>query len=110
MSPVVAALRELSSAEDIFGYFDVPFDTRVVNVNRLHILKRFQQYLREAGGLDTLESGAAREAGRSLLARAYADFVHSSAIEQKVFKVFHMGAGKTQHITLDSLRASARAH
>ena len=28
-------------------YFGVPFDQKVVNVSRLHILKRFFQYIRQ---------------------------------------------------------------
>ena len=35
------ALDELVSAEDFLDYFDVPYEARVVQVNRLHILQRF---------------------------------------------------------------------
>jgi hypothetical protein len=44
-------LADLSSAEEFLEYFDIDFDVRVVQVNRLHILQRFHDYLakQEAG-------------------------------------------------------------
>ncbi|MBI2311508.1 MAG: nitrogenase-stabilizing/protective protein NifW [Betaproteobacteria bacterium] len=101
ISPV---LREASSAEEIFGWFGVPFDQAVVNVNRLHILKRFNQYLSAAGGPAGRDADPTR--ARELLARAYGDFVSSSAIEQKVFKVFQKGT--TQRIGVDALRGTRK--
>ena len=38
-------LAELSSAEEFLEYFGIDFDGRVVQVNRLHILQRFHDYL-----------------------------------------------------------------
>lgn len=87
MNPAIDALQALSSAEEIFAHFNVPFDPAVLNVSRLHILKRFNQYLARAQEMSDVCDGAAHEAARNMLARAYADFCHSSAIEQKVFKV-----------------------
>lgn len=45
MPSLTDRLKALSSAEDFFVFFGLPFDERVVQVNRLHILKRFYQYL-----------------------------------------------------------------
>jgi nitrogenase-stabilizing/protective protein len=104
MNPLIAALNGLSSAEEIFGHFGLPFDPAVVNVNRLHILKRFNQYLGRAGGLDGMETAEARRTARELLERAYQDFVNSSAVEQKVFKVFRQGS--TQRISVEALHGS----
>jgi hypothetical protein len=44
-------LADLSSAEEFLDYFAIDFDARVVQVNRLHILQRFHDYLakQEAG-------------------------------------------------------------
>jgi nitrogenase-stabilizing/protective protein len=56
-----------------------------VEVNRLHILKRFHDYLRQTDATDW--DGYAR-----CLRRAYQDFVHSDALTEKVFKVFHRRA------------------
>lgn len=81
-------LAALSAAEEFFEYFAVPYDPRVVNVNRLHILKRFRQYLTTA--LD--DAPADREGLRALcasrLAASHADFARSSAQAEKVFRVF----------------------
>jgi len=40
MSEIVNALGKLSSAEEFMNFLGVEYDQHVVNVNRLHILKR----------------------------------------------------------------------
>lgn len=84
------ALAELASAEDFLHYFGVEFDPAVVQVNRLHILQRFHDYLAreadEGGGGDDL---ARAQAYRRCLRQAYEDFVKSDALTEKVFAVFH---------------------
>ena len=101
---LIAALNDLSSAEEIFAHFGLPFDPAVMNVNRLHILKRFNQYLTRADGLEGMQTAEARRTARDLLERAYQDFVNSSAVEEKVFKVFQHGS--TQRVSVDALRGS----
>ena len=82
-------LEDLSSAEDFLNYFGLPYEPRVVHVNRLHILQRFHDYLAQvADGLPE-EEAPRREIHKRLLARAYQDFVISDALTEKVFKVFH---------------------
>lgn len=79
-------LQALSTAEDFFRELDVPYDQHVVDVCRLHILRRMGQYMRAedlAGGTDAI----IRERCKSFLERAYRDFVESTPIEQRVFKV-----------------------
>ncbi|HEY0200457.1 MAG TPA: nitrogenase-stabilizing/protective protein NifW, partial [Burkholderiaceae bacterium] len=46
MEDFLQRLKALSSAEDFLQFFGVPYDQKVVNVSRLHILKRFFQYIR----------------------------------------------------------------
>ena len=82
-------LEELSSAEDFLNYFNVPYEPRVVHVNRLHILQRFHDYLAQAGSGLPEEEAPRRETHKRLLERAYHDFVTSDALTEKVFKVFH---------------------
>ncbi len=84
-------IAELGSAEEFLDYFGVAFDVRVVEVNRLHILQRYHDYLakQEAG------KAPAYAAYRSWLARAYEDFVGSSAQQEKVFAVFRKADGSS---------------
>ena len=101
------AFDELSSAEDFLDYFDVPYDERVVQVNRLHILQRFHHYL--ARQLPNLPPGddAQRSIYRLWLERAYKDFESSDAQTEKVFAVFqHVdqpGGGSTSFVPLDKV-------
>lgn len=82
-------LEELSSAEDFLEYFGIEYDPAVVQVNRLHILQRFHDYIDAAGEI-TGNDTQRRELHAGLLNSAYSDFVHSDAMTEKVFKVFRM--------------------
>jgi nitrogenase-stabilizing/protective protein len=105
METFLLKLKELSSAEDFLQYFGVPFEQSVVNVSRLHILKRFFQYIRQANLLSAGNEIELYTAYREQLMKAYADFVKSTPAQEKVFKVFQDTAGR-QHVPLDNLRAS----
>jgi nitrogenase-stabilizing/protective protein len=98
------SLSKLSAAEEFFQFFGVPYEQAVVHVNRLHILKRFQQYLRTTPGLKELDADALLARCRELLTRAYQDFVRSTPAQEKVFKVFQDMDG--QQVALDKLRAT----
>ena len=104
---VLSHINKLSSAEDIFTYLLLPHDAQVVNVSRLHIMKRFGAYLRKAtfGGLT--EEEVFLEC-RQLLKQAYSDFVESTPIKEKVFKVFHDEEEKLKNrfVGIDALKAS----
>nr|WP_294554134.1 nitrogenase stabilizing/protective protein NifW [uncultured Rhodopila sp.] len=86
MSGLLDRLRGLSAAEEFFDVLKVPYDPEVLRVARLHILKRMGQYLSEQP-LSALSDHAAEEACRDTLARAYNDFVASSPLQERVFKV-----------------------
>ncbi len=105
METFLLKLKELSSAEDFLHYFGVPFDQSVVNVSRLHILKRFFQYIRQQNLLASGTEVELYSAYREQLVKAYGDFVKSTPAQEKVFKVFQDANGR-QHVSLDSLRAS----
>ncbi|MEK8026540.1 nitrogenase-stabilizing/protective protein NifW [Pseudaquabacterium rugosum] len=98
-------LRRLSSAEDFLVFFGVPFDEKTVHVNRLHILKRFYQYLHKTEGLAGLDDVELFRRYRELLIQAHSDFVRSTPAQEKVFKVFQDAEG-TQSVSLTSLRDS----
>ena len=105
METFIQQLKALSSAEDFLQYFGVPFDQSVVNVSRLHILKRFFQYIRQQNIQAQTGELNLFSLYREQLVRAYADFVTSTPAREKVFKVFQDTDGR-QHVTLDSLKAS----
>ena len=101
------AMDELTSAEDFLLYFGIPFDETVVNVNRLHIMQRFHDYLSQSD--DALSGYEDDEAARravylTLLTRAYEDFVESDALTEKVFKVFRMHEPQSTFVPLESLQ------
>jgi nitrogenase-stabilizing/protective protein len=100
-------LKQLSAAEEFMEFFGLPYEQSVLNVSRLHILKRFYQYMRQQHELDGLDEIEMFKQLRTLLATAYQDFVHSSAAQEKVFKVFQDAEYKS--VSLDSLRRSLPA-
>jgi nitrogenase-stabilizing/protective protein len=107
------ALEDLSAAEEFLDYFGIAFDARTVQVNRLHILQRFHDYIAKAGAMPQ-DDAQRRPAYARLLQQAYDDFVSSDALTEKVFKVFHMHEPQTTfvpltEITLNKARAPAPA-
>jgi len=105
MNELTEKLQHLSSAEDFLHFFGVPYEAAVVHVSRLHILKRFYQYIRQEPSLPEDNEQALYQVYRSLLAKAYGDFVKSTPAQEKVFKVFQEAEGH-QHVTMQSLRST----
>jgi len=105
MDGFIQKLKSLSSANEFLEFFGIAYDERVVHVNRLHILKRFYQYLHRADDLGGLNEVELFRRYRELLMQAYQDFTTSNAATEKVFKVFQDADGR-QHVTVDALRAS----
>jgi nitrogenase-stabilizing/protective protein len=95
-------LGRLSAAEEFLDFFGVPYLPETVRVNRLHILKRFQQYLNAMPELCNADAATVRQACRVLLAQAYEDFVLSSPLKERVFKVLQDAEG--QRVGLNQLR------
>lgn len=83
---ILAKLNAASSAEDFFAALQVPYDEKVVRVARLHILKRMGQYL-ATEDFDGLTEAVVTARCKAMLERAYEDFVASSPINERVFKV-----------------------
>ena len=107
MSEIVNALSKLSSAEEFLNFLEVKYDQRVINVNRLHILKRFNQYMTRHC-FNGCNDGEIKAEYKALLEHAYGDFVKSDAVTEKVFKVFQDATG-VKKFSVDSLRASMPA-
>jgi len=97
-------LDTLSSAEDLFAFFGVAYDERVLHGSRLHILKRLNQYLAEHD-VDALSDDALFRVAREGLERAYADFVASSPRRERVFEALERrGRAAAGFVGLDALR------
>jgi nitrogenase-stabilizing/protective protein len=87
---ILDELRKLSSAEEFFLCLNVPYEAEVVHVARLHILRRMGQYLRQSevdGEFDNLADSEISSVCRAHLEKAYQDFVVSSPIQERLFKV-----------------------
>jgi len=104
MNPVLKRIEGFSAAEEFFEFFGIPYQADVVNVNRLHILKRFNQYLARSPIPDDLDETSAWNICKEYLTRAHDDFVTSNAAREKVFKVFQDQDGKS--ISLESMKAN----
>ena len=83
---ILAQLNKASAAEEFFTLLGVDYDPKVVNVARLHILRRMGQYLAGEDFSGATDDTVA-ERCKTVLERAYADFVASTPIDQRVFKV-----------------------
>ncbi|MDM9379704.1 nitrogenase-stabilizing/protective protein NifW [Chlorogloeopsis sp. ULAP01] len=82
--------QKLTEAEEYFDFFQLPYDQKVVNVNRLHILKKFSQYIQEIDENYTDLSAADKLSKYcEALQKAYQVFIESTPQEQKLFKVFN---------------------
>jgi len=83
---MLTKLKGASSAEDFFTLLQVDYDAKVIDVARLHILKRMGEYLTTEDFVDMPDSVVAARC-KTALQRAYDDFVSSSPLQQRVFKV-----------------------
>lgn len=101
------AMHELVSAEDFLDYFGVVYDAQVVQVNRLHILQRFHDYLAKQAPNLPPGDDAQRTIYRFWLERAYKDFEASDALTEKVFAVFQRaeapGGGTSAFVPLEKV-------
>ena len=94
-------MGELTSAEEFLDYFRVEYDPHVVQVNRLHILQRFHDYI--AGETIPADEKGKYRKYQKLLREAYQNFVNSDARTEKVFKVFRTDETQTVFIPLNEI-------
>ena len=107
MNTLAQRLAQLSAAEEFLDFFGVAYEQSVLNVSRLHILKRFYQYMHQEQGLDALDEIELFKRLRTRLTQAYGDFVRSTPATEKVFKVLQNA--QSSSVSLDSLRMTLRA-
>ena len=90
MTGTMDEFNKLVDAEEFFQFFNMSYDLEIVNVNRLHILKKFSQYMKEIDDQSPDLSQEERLNQYSLaLQKAYQVFIESTPHEQKLFKVFN---------------------
>lgn len=82
--------KNLVDAEEYFDFFQIPYDQNIVHINRLHILKKFSQLIKEIDENDTdLSISDKLSKYREAFSKAYEVFLESTPQEQKLFKVFN---------------------
>ena len=94
-------MEDLVSAEDFMNYFDLPYDATIVNVYRLHILQRYHDLIAKSELSD--DQLLRRDQYRSLLLRAYEDFVHSDAKTEKALKIYKNIGPQQTFVPMDEI-------
>lgn len=88
-SKTLADFRNLVNAEDYLEFFAIEYDQQFVNVNRLHILKKFANLLAEVDRVfPDLSDEERLDKYHLALEEAYQVFKSKSPLETKLFKVF----------------------
>jgi nitrogenase-stabilizing/protective protein len=103
MSNLLSTMHKFSAAEEFLDFLGVDYAPQVVHVNRLHIMKRFHQYIGRDPVAEGLPEAEERAAYKERLQHAYGDFVQSDAVTEKVFKVFQDKAG-VQTVSVNKLK------
>lgn len=83
---VIEKLKSLHSAEEFFDLLQVEYQPEVLQVLRLHILRRMGQYLVSAE-FDGMSEEEIYSAAQTMLSQAYEDFIKSNPMAERVFKV-----------------------
>lgn len=90
MSGTLAEFNQLTDAEQYFEFFNLPYDPTIVNVNRLHILRKFSSYMEEINTQSTEASETEiLDQYSQALQQAYNVFLSSTPVQEKLFKVFN---------------------
>jgi nitrogenase-stabilizing/protective protein len=85
---ILDKLKKLHQAEEFFKLLGVTdYDPKVLDVARLHILRRMAQYIVKDEELQTQSDEVVTARCKAFLEQAYADFLKSSPIEERLFKV-----------------------
>jgi nitrogenase-stabilizing/protective protein len=96
MSKTLAEFERLVDAEEYFEFFGLPYDPKFVNVNRLHILQKFSNFIKSIDS-DSLSEAELLDRYQAALQQAYNTFNDSSPLDEKLFKVFN---DKPQNVVL----------
>ena len=86
LTKTLSQFNRLKDAEEYFNFFGLSYSPKILNVNRLHILRKFSELAQEIDKDQDEEHTL--NAYRQALQNAYDLFLTSSSVEQKLFKVF----------------------
>ena len=89
MTLTLINFNRLTTAEEYLEFFNIPYDAQFVNVNRLHILQKFSELIKEINTQfsEATETEKLDKYGEALQ-EAYELFLTASPLETKLFKVF----------------------
>jgi nitrogenase-stabilizing/protective protein len=87
MSGTLAEFNQLVNAEEYFEFFGLPYDSKVVNINRLHILQKFSTLIKAIE--PALSESEQLAQYQTALQQAYDTFLTASPLDEKLFKVFN---------------------
>lgn len=89
MTGTLTEFNQLTDAEQYLEFFQLPYDPQMVNVNRLHILRKFSNLIKAAPA-ELAQAPESEQLAyyREALQQAYDVFLTSNSVEQKLFKVF----------------------
>ncbi|MGF1499612.1 MAG: nitrogenase-stabilizing/protective protein NifW [Elainellaceae cyanobacterium] len=106
MTQTLSTFNQLSTAEEYLDFFGLAYDPKIVSVNRLHILRKFSEFVQELNlGDQNLSEAETLEQYRVALQNAYDLFLTSNAVEQKLFKVFQQPHNSV--VTLSDIKVEA---
>jgi nitrogenase-stabilizing/protective protein len=85
---ILDKLKKTHQAEDFFKILGVTeYDPKVLDVARLHILRRMGQYIVNDEELPKQSDEVVQARCKEFLEQAYADFLKSSPMQERLFKV-----------------------
>lgn len=85
---ILEDLQRLKDAEEFFEYFRIEYDENILKPYRLHILKKFNLYIRdEWENLQKMEDTTLYEVLRDYLRKSYETFLNSTPVKERLFKV-----------------------
>ena len=93
MITALTIFNTLSTAEEYLDFFSIPYDPKVVSINRLHILRKFSECVNDINQDETLSEEDKLNYYRMALQNAYTLFLESSPLKEKLFKVFQEKPG-----------------
>ena len=95
---VLEQLNKTSTAEEFFALLGVDYDPKLLNTSRLHILRRMGQYL-VSEDFTGVSNGDVAVRCKAVLEQAYQDFVESTPLDQRVFKVLKDAVAPPKPVT-----------